>query len=233
MADPTPLEIWCGKIDGLVGTGLPLGETEQGIAVQAALSKYSQHRPRVVAEDVDGDGGFDYALADLTEWSEGFSAIHVIEYPVDDDSSATSLVDDDDWQYYRAPSGRYLRFLAESPGTDETIRISYTTMHRVDATENTVPDADESAVQILSAAYFCDMLAAWYAQSQDSTIQADSVDHKSRGSEYAARARAFRKLYYDHIGTAEGKKAAASITKDQDFNGSWGGDRLTHPKRWR
>jgi len=219
-------------IGHLVGGELPLGEAEKIFAISKAVKAYSATRPRAVSEDEDGNGGFDYAITLLAEWAEGFSVIKSVEYPVDDTEQAAALLQDDAWQIYSKPAGKYLRLLRDTPEATEDLRITYTALHLCTDTECTIPASDEEAVQMLAAAEFCDMLATYYAQTQDSTIQADSVDHKSKAGEYAARARTYRKAYTDHMGTANGP-AAASVTRDQDTAGSWGADKMTHPRRYR
>lgn len=220
-------------IGHLVGGELPLGEAERIFAINAALKKYSGHRPRIVAEDEAGNASFDYALSLLADWIEGFSTIKSVEYPVDDTEAAASILQEDAWQIYRKPSGKVLRLLEDTPEATESLRITYTALHTCTDAACTVPSYDEEALQILAASIFCDMLAAYFAQTSDSSIQADSVDHKSKASEYAARARAYRKMYFDHLGIKEGETPAASITKDQDMAGSWGADKMTHGRRYR
>jgi hypothetical protein len=220
-------------IGHLVGGDLPLGEAEKIFAISAALKKYSGQRPRIVPEEEAGNGSFDYAISLLADWTEGFSTIKSVEYPVDDDEPAAHVLQEDAWQIYRKPAGAYLRLLEDTPETSETLRVTYTAMHTCTDEACTVPSYDEEALQILAASIFCDMLAAYFAQTQDSTIQADAVDHKSKASEYAARARAYRKMYFDHLGIKEGETPAASVTRDQDKAGSWAGDKATHPRRYR
>jgi hypothetical protein len=218
-------------IGHLVGGSLPLGEAEKIFAISAALKKYSGHRPRIVPEDEVGNASFDYALTLLAEWTEGFSTIKSVEYPVDDTVVEADVLGDDAWQIYQKPAGKVLRLLEDTPAATESLRIIYTALHTCTDAACTVPSYDEEALQILAASIFCDMLAAYFAQTQDSTIQADSVDHKSKASEYAARARAYRKMYFDHLGIKEGETPAASVTKDQDMQGSWGAGKMTHGRR--
>ena len=100
---------------------------------------------------------------------------------------------------------------------------------------NTIPASDEDAVANLAASLCSGALASAYAQTGDSTITADSVDHKSKSEQYAARAREQKKVYLNHIGIKEGESevSPASVVKDLDVDYPWGGDRLTHPKKWR
>ena len=220
-------------IGHLVGGELPLGEAVKIFAINASLKKYSGPRPRIVVEDEDGNGSFDYLLTLLADWTEGFSTIKSVEYPVDDTEEAAAILDDDAWQIYQKPAGKVLRFLEDTPEATEHIRIAYTALHTCTDAACTVPSYDEEALQILAASIFSDMLAAYFAQTSDSTMNADSVDHKSKASEYAMRARAYRKMYFDHLGIKEGETLAASVTKGQDLPGSWGADKMTHGRGTR
>jgi hypothetical protein len=211
----------------------PIGEADKILAVNMAVKEHSRHRPRIVVEDEDGTGGFDYAVSGLASWSDGFSVISQVEYPVDDTDETPDILQDDAWIMYDKPAGKYLRFLEDKPATDEDFRVTYTALHICTDASCTIKSVDDEAVQVLAASYFCDMLATYYAQSQDSTIQADSVDHTSKSRDYAARAKSYRKYYFDHLGIEEGKAPAASVTRDQDTIPSWRTDRMTHPGRYR
>jgi hypothetical protein len=195
-------------------------------SITEALRRYSKHRPRVTAEDITGNGTHEYNLP--TGWEEGFSVVKEIEYPVGD--TPRTLIDDDDWEIYDTPTGKYLRLLSAAPETTETFRVRFTLLH----TETTVPDADIDAVACLAGALCCEMLANAYAQTGDPTIGADSVNYRTKAQEFAARAKRLRELYLSHLGIKEIDTAPpASVTKDMDRGYPWGGDRLTHPRRWR
>jgi hypothetical protein len=220
-------------ISNLVSGDLPLGETEKIFAINMAIKTYSLTRPRFVVEDEDGANGIDYLLTLLADWVDGFSVIKVVEYPLDDDEAAVNVLQDDAWQIYQKPTGKCLRFLEDKPSAAEDFRVAYTSLHICTDDACTIPLIDEGAVQMLAAATFCDMLAAYYAQTSDSTIMADSVDHKSKASEYASRARTYRQQYLNHLGIKEGSVAPASVTRDQDTKPSWRSDNLTHPRKFR
>jgi hypothetical protein len=227
------LEDYIEAVGSFVQGELPLGETEIILAVKKSIKEHSKHKPQVVVEDVDGDGGFDYAVSGLASYLDEFSTIKTVEYPVDDDDEAANVLQDSEWKIYEKPSGKVLRFLSLTPAAAEDLRVTYTALHTCTVSACTVTDFDEEAVQMLAAAHFCTMLSTYYAQSQDSTIGADSVDHKSKSREYAASAKVFKLEYYDHMGIKPGKTPAASVTMDQDLPGSWAGDKLTHKSRYR
>jgi hypothetical protein len=220
-------------IDILVSGDHALDVAEKILAISQAIKEHSRHRPQIIVEDETGDGGFDYAVTDLASWSDGFSVIKTVEYPVDDDDETPDLLQDDEWMLYEKPAGKYLRFKEDKPTADEDFRVTYTALHTCTDAASTVEDFDDEAVQALAAAFFCDMLATYYAQNQDSTISADSSDHTSKSRDYAVRAKNYRKVYFDHLGTKEGQTQAASVTRDQDLKGSWAGDKLTHKGKYR
>lgn len=220
-------------IGNMVGGELPLDEAEKILAISMAMKEHSRQRPQLVVEDEDGAGGFDYAVTGFASWSDGFSVIKTVEYPVDDTDETPDILQDDAWRIYEKPAGKYLRFLEDEPSATETFRVAYTALHTCTDAACTVENFDEEAVQALAAAHFCNMLSAYYAQTQDSTINADSVDHSSKGREYAARAKMYRGIYFNHIGIKEGQAAAASVTRDQDKDASWAGNKLTHGRKYR
>jgi hypothetical protein len=220
-------------IASLVPGELPLDEADRIVAINNAMLEHSRHRPRVVVEDMDGDGGFDYELSELAAWSEGFSVIKSVEYPVDDDDRTPNILQDDEWRIYEKPDGKRLRFLTGTPAATEDFRVTYTAPHTCTDTACTAQAGDEMALQMLVAACYCDLLATYYTQQGDSTIGADVVDHKSKASEYEARANRYRKSYFNHFGIREGDTPPASVTADQDVLGSWGADRVTHKQRYR
>lgn len=222
-------------IDSYVSGEHPLDDAEKIAAVSRAVKEYSRHRPREVVVEISGDGGFEYAIdsTNFPSWSDGFSVINEIEYPVDDDDEEPDILEEDEWMVYQKPAGWYLRFLADEPESDESFRVTHTALHTCTDTSCTVKDIDEEAVQMLAAAYFCQMLATYYAQAQDATIAADAVDHASKSRDYAGRAKTYRKSYLDHMGIKEGQVKAASVTKDWDPMLPWKEDRLTHSKKWR
>lgn len=217
----------------MVSGEIPLDEAEKILAIGMAIKAHSRHKPLVVAEDESGAAVFDYAVSALANWADGFSTIKSVEYPVDDDDETPDILPDDEWTIYQKPAGKVLRFLEAKPAATESFRVTYTALHTLTDGASTIAAFDDEAVQALAAAYFCDMLATYYAQSTDSTIAADSVDHSSKSRDYAARAKSYRKLYFDHLGIEEGKTPAASVTRDQDKKGSWAGDKLTHRQKYR
>ncbi|MCE5265677.1 MAG: hypothetical protein LLG97_19385 [Deltaproteobacteria bacterium] len=221
-------------VQGLVPGDYPQGETSIILAIGQAIKEYSKHRPRVVPEDEAGAGAFDYAVTLFAEWSQGFSLIQQVEYPVDDTDPEANVLDEDAWKIYSKPSGDCLRFLEDEPAVGETFRVTYTTLHTCTDAACTVSAIDEEAVETLAAAHYCEILATWFSQSQDSTFEADVVNHTSKARDFAARARAFREIYRKHLGLKENDTVpAAAAVGDMDLKYPGGGERLTHPRSER
>jgi len=172
-------------------------------------------------------------VSGLASWSDGFSVMKQVEYPVDDDDETPDVLEDGAWMVYVKPTGKFLRFLEDTPASGESARVTYAAVHICDDSTDTVDVFDVEAVQALASAFFCDMLATYYAQNQDSVIDADSVDHTSKSKDYAARAAKNRKIYFDHMGLKEGKPKPACHVQDQDVIYPSGLDRLTHPRKRR
>lgn len=221
-------------VGSLVQGEYPPGESAKILAIGQAVKIYSKHRPRIVIEDEAGAAAFDYAVTLLADWSDGFSLIQQVEYPVDDTDETPDILDEDAWTIYRKPAGDYLRFLEDEPAADETFRVTYTALHTCTDAACTVKSIDEEAVQSLAAALYCEILSTWFAQNQDSSIQADSVDHTSKSRDFAARAKAFEKIYRKHLGLKdEDTVRPASAVGDMDLKYPGGSERLTHPRSGR
>lgn len=171
-------------------------------AIDGALERYSRHKPRVLVVDVQADLLPGLPLPDA--WVEEFSTVKRVEYPVGRQPAA--LIDSADWYLYRAPQGLRLYLVGPQPGFGEAVRLTITTLR----TAGDIPAGDLDAVTCLAAAACLETLASLFVQTSDPTIQADVVNYRTKSGEAAARAKALRKLYQDHIGIdAEGGVAAA------------------------
>ncbi len=221
-------------LGSLVQGDYPPGESAKILAIGQAVKIYSRHRPRIVTEDEVGAAAFDYPLTALAEWSDGLSRIQQVEYPVDDTAPEAQTLDKDAWTIYSKPAGDCLRFLEDEPAADETFRVTYTALHTCTDTACTVKAIDEEAVQALAAALYCEILSTWFAQNQDSTIQADVVEHTSKSRDFAARAKAFEKIYRKHLGLKDDDTVRpAAAVADMDMKYPGGSERLTHPRSSR
>lgn len=211
------------------GSDLPLDDQHFVQAINKALKLHAKYKPRRIVEDIAAvTGTRDYALSALAAWDSDFGQVLQVEYPVDETDPGANLLDrhKGDWTIYIRPTGPYLRIVSAIPVTGDTIRVTYTGLHQVDGDgQLTVAAADDEAVQTLAAAFACRILAAAYAQNQDSTIQADAVDQSSKRREYEAQAKRYRAEYDELMGVEPGKPQAATGVKNLDLDGPY----LTHP----
>lgn len=205
-------------------------------AVAEAVAEHSRHRPRLAVTDVAGDGStYDIPLGaegGVADWDEGFSVVRQVEYPAGEREPV--ILERDTWTEYVTPTGRVLRLLETTPQSGASVRVTWTRAHSVTTLAGTVPDSEFDPVSNLAGSIAAAMLAAEYAQQGDSTIGADSVDHKSKSAEYTALARELRARYFKRMGITDERGAgAASVSADWDLRMGHGQDFLTHPKEWR
>ena len=207
-----------------------LDSDDYSSAVGEALKRYSRVRPWRVMTDLVGNGGHDYALPE--EWTPGFSSVEQIEYPLG--SIPELYLDNRDYKIYLTPDGEVLRILSASPDATETMRVIFTAPQ----VEGTFPDNDMDAVANLAAANCLRRLAAASGQTSDPTIQADTVNYRSKADEFRRLADAFEQQYNDHLGI--GKDApvqAATASASEPDNGPVGlvhlnsRVRMTHGRR--
>lgn len=166
-----------------------------GRAVDEAVRRYAKDRPRQLVADSVADG--DYLLSVPAGWEEG-SRIVALEWPVG--AVPPAIRRPGDLVPYAAPDGVRLQCRVAPPAAGATVRVTFTAGHRLTDSEDTIPEADRAAVASLAASALLEQLAVATAGDTDSTLPTDTVDHKSASDRYAARARAARKVYDDHLG---------------------------------
>lgn len=203
-----------------------LTDLDRDSFIQEAVKIYSKHRPREVIKDIAGSGAYDYSISiHLVSWVKGFSQIKRIEYPADEREPI--YVDEEDYMVYENETGQFIRFLKDNPSSGEKMRITYTALHLLSETENTIPASDEDAVCNLAASLCSGALASYYAQTSDATIGADSVNYRTKSQEYGARAKMQKQIYLDHLGIKEGETTPSSAIGGEHVSSRRKGS-LTH-----
>lgn len=205
-----------------------LDQPKKDAAIQEAVVWHSRNEPQVKLQDLSGNGTtVEFAVP--SDWIDGGSAIRRIESP--QGKRPPEYLDKDEYRLYRKPTGLVIQF-DTAPANATTARVSYTTLHVVSLTVGTIPDHRVDAACNLAAMIACQWLANRFSQQGDSTIGADSVDHKSKAAEYSSRARDLKKMYLDALGIKDlAGPPAASVNEDWDQGYPWGEDRLTHRRR--
>jgi len=223
----TALTVFQAQVDALLtANDDELSAANRQAMIKAALGQYSSDRPDTQVDDVTGDAGRYYVLStSLTAWSEGFSQILSIEYPAATVASdeTPQYLEPEDWRDdYWAGDVRYLYLRNHAPAATETMRITYTLPFAWASSPlvTTTPPGDFFPICDLAAAICCHAIATRYSRTSESTLGADSVDHNSRGRNFAARAKEFEARYKDHMGLGKGPAPAGEFV-DWDTAPGW------------
>lgn len=195
-------------------------------AVGLALQRYSQDRPQAKVQDVTPTTTTVLPLP--AAWETGFSEISALEYPIGE--NPPSYIPTDRYCLYQDPSAITIRVI-DGVDVTKSVRVGYGIAHVVSATVDTIPLKHREAVSCWAAACLCGQLASWYSSGSDSTIQADSVQQRSKAQEYAARALSLRKQYENEIGVQEKRNVAAGAVVELRKESSTGSPHLSHPLR--
>ncbi len=202
---------------------------ERDRAIAAAVLRYSSDKPRTKVQDVTPESS--QLLPLPAAWEEGFSDLLELEHPIG--NVPPTLIAQDRYGLYQDPAATKIQVVDGVAVAANSVRASFTIKHVVDAATDTIPLQHREPVACWGAASLCDQLAAFYSSGTDSTLQADSVEQRSKAQEYALRAKTLRKRYLDEIGIEEKKGAAAGAVVNLDFSDSRGEDRITHARRYR
>lgn len=211
---------------------LTTADIDQGIT--RALQEYSVQDPRNDTQYISGDGvTYEYPLPRF--WINGISRIHEIEYPAD--TQVRTVIGQNDWEVLGQVLGQQpqyiLHFITITPtGTPNNVKLRYTTAHRHDTLLDTIPVTNYQAFVQLGAAYACLVLAARYSALGDSSINADSVDYKSKADDFLAVAKELRKRYEQMLGIGVDNPPIGFFGQ-WSTTSSWGQDRLIHRHRLR
>lgn len=220
--------------DKLRETASLVDAVQKDRAIQEALVDYVRHgHPRRRIQTLTGDGAaFTFALA--SDFEEGLSTLERIEHPVD--RQDPEFLDEDDTMLYRDPTtgAVKLRFRNLVLGVGVKAYVHYTARHAVnDSGQDTVPVPDREPIASKAASILFRQLAAYAAQTTQSTIGADSVDRLSQVDRYLALARSLESEYATTFGITSGIAAASAVVDlDVDLAEGWG-DRFFHGRRWR
>lgn len=202
-------------------------------AIAEAVKRYARLRPVEAVQDYPGDGAtFDLALP--TGWVPDLSTVRSLEYPTG--QRPASLLEAEDWSFYRVSTTvQKIRLAALTPSAGQTLRLTWTKPHTVDQAGSSIASQDEEAVANLAAAIGLRQLAAVYANTVDPTLAADSVNYRSKSSDYLKLAGELEQQYREHMGiTDKGSETlAGGVFVDVDRTNSLNQDQLTHPNRWR
>lgn len=196
---------------------------QRDTAIQTAVLRYSDDRPRALVVDVVSAGG--YRLPLPAGFVMGFSSLSSIEQPIG--NVPETLIDLSRTSFYNTPTTTELQ-LPVSLQAAATARIAFTAQHVVSGIADSVPLNHRNAVACWAAALLCEQLANYYATEGEPSIGADAVNHASKTETFAARARSLRSQYLKDLGVDEKRIKPASAIADLDQYASNGGPRMFH-----
>ncbi len=208
------LEDFQGLIDNLVRDDSgEISDADRDQALLLAVVRYSTDRPVQTIRQVTAAGG---VFLDLpADWDLHFSRLIGLGEPDGDETRDIPAIVED------SLSGRRIRSEEDlTAGAD--FLVTFTEMHRVDAGADTVPIQDREAVANWAAALLLEQLATLYSGHRQPTINADSVDWQTKGRDFAARAKAKRQAYLDHLGIDPKRTVAHGVVVDFDQTPSHG-----------
>jgi hypothetical protein len=137
---------------------------------------------------------------------------------------------------YEDSSGDYQKATSQQIATHQVSAVADADNCTVKILQTTIPVDDFFAVCNLASAVCCFDIAAKMAKQGQSTINADSVDHRSKSDQFQSRGERFLKLYREHLGLdADKEEGAAGEFVDMDSVPGWpsGRDYLFHGRGLR
>ncbi|KKK45588.1 hypothetical protein LCGC14_3165240 [marine sediment metagenome] len=196
-----------------------------------ALRMLNLDRPRVVAKDITGDGTSSYDIE-----TEGFvrqySNMEKVEYPANQ-TPPVFRRRDDIWFIYEDPSKTLgeqlrLRFFTLQPTAAEVIRVNFTIPFVI----ADLADTGFNALVFKNASLVLAALGSRFAQTTDSSIDADAVDYAGRSNNFIFLSEKYEKDYKRMAGLSSTTKAAQAIGEN-DIIYPTGDDFFWHPRNTR
>jgi len=202
-----------------------INDSDLIFALNQAVVRYSSDRPLFKIEDVSSVAG-GLTLPTPAGWLAGFSKIKQIEYPVGSNPTETLA----SHSIYQSPTGEEIR-LCVSLAIGAIVRLTYSQMHQITESIDTIFINHQAALIHYAAAECCEQLASFAAGNSDSTINADSVDHNNGSERWTKRANDLRLRYFNNLGIDLKRNAAVGVVVDMDLTDSRGRDRFFHKGR--
>ncbi len=224
---------YTGKVDQIIpgrNTSI-VSDASRSAFITDAAEEFSDRVPQKKIKDYAGDGST-YSFTLPTDWEEGFSTILRIEYPADEYQDPFYL-EEKEWDFWRDSAGaKKLRLKEITPSAGYTMRVTYTIKHVLPGTGTiTVPDSYFLAYCYLAAAQIAAAHAAFYANTMNSSISADSVDYQSLTQKWISIQKECLKKFNELVGEGTAIEMA-DVDLDTTFAGS-GLDYQTHPREFR
>jgi hypothetical protein len=187
------LDRYIGRIQGWLQE-TEIGEAQQDLslrdyrdALAVAVRAFSEVRPRELRKDVSLTANdWTYALSGLAtgitptaEWAEGVSRILEVEEPYDATLQSRSILGPLDFEVDERAAEWRLKYV--SPSAGQTARVTWTALHTLSHTVDTLPaDAFELLTQYAAGVALQGPLANLATRTNDPQIAADVVSFRDR-----------------------------------------------------
>ncbi len=113
--------------------GARLKTPQRDSIIEDAGRAFSRRVPRIITKEIQGDGGFSYALP--TDFIDGFSTIKKIISPFQTDFQDPEPLEPKDYRLQRSESlGLRLHFITTSPNQNDKFLFEFSSPHTVDST---------------------------------------------------------------------------------------------------
>jgi hypothetical protein len=157
-----------------------------------AVKEFSKLRPYKRVAKLTGDGNAFFSLP--SDWDNDFSWIRELEYPID--QQPPSFIEDKKYKVDQLDTGWVCRFYGEYyPNINQDFYLRYVIPHSITNNSSTISDRYKDAVANLAASISCQAIAEKYGHTAESSLDADVINYRTKGDEFASRSKELKKMF--------------------------------------
>lgn len=188
------------RVTTVLGGVTPPGHLSEYIEI--ALREHEKFRPRILVQDITGDGTDEYDLA--ATFVYGASTVLSITRRDDSDFDEIPIsVHEDEWEIERKDDDSLqIRFLTFTPNSSDKVVIEYTGQHTLDTTTSTIEVRDEAAFDGLVLHYALSAAANAALSRRVQSTDAFSDPRIEEARALREQAKHHRNRYDQHMGLA-------------------------------
>lgn len=164
-------------------------------AAQVAVRMYSADRPRRRQVSIALTAAqWEYPLSGVTGWESQFSELVSLEPDVDATVQAQYFLTPQEWYVDEDRATPVWGFVNRSPSSGETARLTYTTLHTLSHTEDTLPSRDWEAVCLYAAGVAAETaLASKAARTGEPETAGGIVSRRDQAQRWSSQADRLKK----------------------------------------
>jgi len=174
-------------------------------AIRNAVKAHSKNTPKIIRKMLTGTGDDFIEINNFAGWVDDFSKITAIYYPVSD---IPEELERTKWMSVTEPSGLRVYFRDVLPEAGEEFYINYTGIYTCDENGCDISEQDNFIVQYLAAGHYALLLTGAYIHNNDSTHNADGINHQSKRSELNLLSTRYINFYNSEMYLKSGVKGA-------------------------